>query len=115
MPEAFDTVLDALNSWRTEHDVPPLERLPYVTPEKWNRFYLPFAEQYLDRAQLLKVTAFRAYQGYLSVTEPFDVTVRVEDTAGLLHRSIRRWAQTHETAARRIPGRGAADALLPIP
>ncbi|ARZ72339.1 fatty acid desaturase [Streptomyces albireticuli] len=101
--EAFDTILHALNSWRAEHGVPPLERLPYVTPRQWNRFYLPFAEEHLDRAQLLRVTAFRAYQGYLSVTEPFDVTDRVADTARLLFRSIRRWAETHETFARRVP------------
>ncbi|MEU8685625.1 SDR family oxidoreductase [Streptomyces sp. NPDC048611] len=101
--EAFDTVLDALNDWRAEHGVPLLERLPYVTPQQWNRFYLPFAEQYLDRAQLLRVTAFRAYQGYLSVTEPFDITGRVADTRPVLFRSIRRWAETHETSARRVP------------
>ncbi|MCD9195210.1 NAD-dependent epimerase/dehydratase family protein [Streptomyces albireticuli] len=101
--EAFDTILRALNSWRAEHGVPPLDRLPYVTPRQWNRFYLPFAEEHLDRAQLLRVTAFRAYQGYLSVTEPFDVTDRVADTAQLLFRSIRRWAGTHENLARRVP------------
>ncbi|WP_030857685.1 NAD-dependent epimerase/dehydratase family protein [Streptomyces sp. NRRL S-37] len=101
--DAFDTVLDALNDWRAEHDVTPLDRLPYVTPQQWNRFYLPFAEEYLDRAQLLKVTAFRAYQGYLSVTDPFDVTVRVPDTRDVLYRSIRRWADTHEASARRVP------------
>ncbi|MFH8977940.1 NAD-dependent epimerase/dehydratase family protein [Streptomyces sp. NPDC017890] len=101
--EAFDTVLDALNDWRAENGVTPLDRLPYVTPQQWNRFYLPFAEEYLDRMQLLKVTAFRAYQGYLSVTDPFDVTVRVPDTRDVLYRSIRRWAKTHETSARRVP------------
>ncbi|MFD5930214.1 MULTISPECIES: NAD-dependent epimerase/dehydratase family protein [unclassified Streptomyces] len=101
--EVFETVRAALNTWRAEHAVAPLERLPSMTPEQWNRFYLPFAEEHLDRAQLLRVTAFRAYQGYLSVTEPFEVTHRVPDTALVLHRSIRRWAQTHASAARRIP------------
>ncbi|MEU8778395.1 SDR family oxidoreductase [Streptomyces sp. NPDC048606] len=99
----FETVRAALNSWRAEHGVPPLDRLPSMTPEQWNRFYLPFAEEHLDRAQLLRVTAFRAYQGYLSVTEPFDVTHRVPDTVQVLHRSIRRWAETHENLARRVP------------
>jgi nucleoside-diphosphate-sugar epimerase len=101
--EAFDTVQDALNAWRAEHDVPLLDRLRYVTPQQWNRFYLPFAQEHLDRAQLLKMTAFRAYQGYLSVTDPFDVTHQVPDTRDVLYRSIRRWAQTHETSARRLP------------
>ncbi|MGW0332538.1 NAD-dependent epimerase/dehydratase family protein [Streptomyces sp. NPDC003011] len=101
--EAFDTILDALNSWRAEQGVPLLDRLPYVTPDQWNRFYLPFAEEYLDRAQLLRVTALRAYQGYLSVTEPFEVTGRVPDTEQVLFRSIRRWAETHENSARRVP------------
>ncbi|MFE5856963.1 NAD-dependent epimerase/dehydratase family protein [Streptomyces sp. NPDC056500] len=101
--EVFDTILDALNSWRTEAGVPRLDHLPYVTPDQWNRFYLPFAEQYLDRAQLVRVTAFRAYQGYLSVTEPFAVTDRVADTAQVLHRSIRRWADMHDASARRVP------------
>ncbi|MGW6459215.1 NAD-dependent epimerase/dehydratase family protein [Streptomyces sp. NPDC055078] len=101
--EVFDTVLDALNSWRGEHGIPPLDRLPYVTPDQWNRFYLPFAEEYLDRSQLRRVTAFRAYQGYLSVTRPFEVTDRVADTAQVVYRSIRRWADVHGTSARRIP------------
>ncbi|MET9848417.1 NAD-dependent epimerase/dehydratase family protein [Streptomyces ossamyceticus] len=101
--EAFDTVREALNDWRAEHGLPLLDGLPYVTPEQWNRFYLPFAEEYLDRTQLLRVTAFRAYQGYLSVTEPFAVTDQVEDTTGTLFRSIRLWASTHQTAARRTP------------
>ncbi|MEV7833057.1 NAD(P)-dependent oxidoreductase [Streptomyces subrutilus] len=101
--EAFETVRAALNTWRAAHGVPPLDRLPSMTPEQWNRFYLPFAEQHLGRAQLLRVTAFRAYQGYLSVTEPFEVTHRVPDTALVLHRSIRRWAETHASAARRVP------------
>ncbi|MFG2734863.1 NAD-dependent epimerase/dehydratase family protein [Streptomyces harbinensis] len=101
--DAFDTVLKALNTWRAEHGVPQLDPLPHVTPQQWNRFYLPFAEEYLDRVQLLRVTAFRAYQGYLSVTDPFDVTVRVPPTREVLYRSIRRWAQTHATSARRVP------------
>ncbi|MFD5537574.1 NAD-dependent epimerase/dehydratase family protein [Streptomyces sp. NPDC127079] len=99
----FDTILKALNDWRAENGVAPLDPLPYVTPEQWNRFYLPFSEQYLDRVQLLKVTAFRAYQGYLSVTHPFDVTVRVPETRDVLYWSVRRWAETHESSARRVP------------
>ncbi|WP_130800317.1 NAD-dependent epimerase/dehydratase family protein, partial [Streptomyces otsuchiensis] len=99
--EAFDTVRDALNHWRESQDLPLLKGLPYVTPEQWNRFYLPFAEEYLDRTQLLRVTSFRAYQGYLSVTEPFAVTDQVEDTSRTLFRSIHRWAATHTTAAHR--------------
>ncbi|MFC7308247.1 NAD-dependent epimerase/dehydratase family protein [Streptomyces monticola] len=101
--EVFDTVREALSSWRAAHGVPPLDPLPYVTPEQWNRFYLPFAEEHLDRAQLRRITAFRAYQGYLSVTEPVEVTDQVADTAQVVHRSMTRWADTHEAAARRIP------------
>lgn len=101
--EVFDTARDALNTWRSEHGAPLLDRFVYVTPEQWNRFHLPFAEQYLDRAQLLRVTAFRAYQGYLSVTEPFDVTNQVADTEQVVYRSVRRWADTHERFARRVP------------
>ncbi|MFI7301469.1 NAD-dependent epimerase/dehydratase family protein [Streptomyces sp. NPDC050121] len=101
--EAFDTVLEALNDWRAKHDVPLLDRLPYVTTQRWNRFYLPFAKEYLDRAQLVRVTAFRAYQGYLSVTEPFDVTHQVPNTQDVLYKSIIRWAETHPSFARRVP------------
>lgn len=101
--EVFDTVVDALNSWRSEHGVPLLDSPPYVTPDQWNRFYLPFAEEYLDRTQLRRVTALRAYQGYLSVTEPFEVTDRVADIAQVVYRSIRQWADTHRASACRIP------------
>ncbi|MFD0266172.1 NAD-dependent epimerase/dehydratase family protein [Streptomyces sp. NPDC127106] len=101
--EAFGTILDALNDWRAENGVPSLDQLPYVTGDQWNRFYLPFAQEYLDRAQLMRVTAFQAYQGYLSVTDPFKVTHGVEPVTSMLYRSIRGWAETHPAAARRIP------------
>ncbi|ANW21527.1 NAD-dependent epimerase/dehydratase family protein [Streptomyces clavuligerus] len=101
--EIFDSMRDTLNSWRSAHGVPPLDRLPSVTPEQWNRFHRPFAEQYLDRAQLLRIAAFQVYQGYLSVTEPFDVTHQVPDMEQTIVRSVRRWADTHRRAAARIP------------
>ncbi|SDF98569.1 Nucleoside-diphosphate-sugar epimerase [Sinosporangium album] len=101
--DLFDVVLSALNDWRAEAGVPALEQLPYLTPEQWNRFYLPFAREHLDRAQLLRVTAFQAYQGYLSVTEPFEVTHDVEDVTSTVYRSVRRWAELHSTTARRVP------------
>ncbi|MEU6298690.1 NAD-dependent epimerase/dehydratase family protein [Streptomyces erythrochromogenes] len=101
--EAFDTILAALNSWRAENDVPALEQLPYVSTDQWNRFYLPFAREYLDRAQLMRVTAFQAYQSYLSVGEPFEVTHRAEPVSSTLYRSIRRWAEMHEQIVRRVP------------
>ncbi|MGW2026525.1 NAD-dependent epimerase/dehydratase family protein [Streptomyces decoyicus] len=101
--QAFHTILDALNSWRTENGVPGLEQLRYVSADQWNRFYLPFAREYLDRAQLLRVTAFQAYQSYLSITEPFEVTHRAEPITSTLYRSMRRWAETHAATARRVP------------
>ncbi|GAB3466706.1 NAD-dependent epimerase/dehydratase family protein [Actinophytocola sediminis] len=101
--QAFDRILDALNDWRTEHGAGALDRLPYVTPRQWNRFYLPFVEEHLDRAQALKVTAFRGYQDYLSISRPFDVTVAVPDLTEALELSVRRWADTHPAAARRVP------------
>ncbi|MFE7812875.1 SDR family oxidoreductase [Streptomyces sp. NPDC057433] len=101
--QAFDTILDALNSWRTDNDVAPLERPPYITPQQWNRFYLPFIEEWLDRVQLTRVAAFRGYQDYLSIAEPFDVTTQVPDTRATLRRSVLRWAETHADAARRTP------------
>ncbi|QXJ25682.1 NAD(P)-dependent oxidoreductase [Actinomadura graeca] len=101
--ETFDTVLAAINGWREENGIPEIRPLPYVTMDQWNRFYLPFAREYLDRVQLMRVTAFQAYQGYLSVTEPFDVTHSVEPIVPTIFRSIRRWAEKHESTARRIP------------
>ncbi|MCS0639630.1 NAD(P)-dependent oxidoreductase [Streptomyces sp. LP05-1] len=101
--EAFDTILDALNGWRAENGAPALQPLPYVSGRQWNRFYLPFAREHLDRAQLTRVTAFQAYQGYLSVTEPFEATHRVDPILPTLHRSIRRWAESHPATARRVP------------
>lgn len=101
--EAFDTLLSALNDWRKEQGAPLLASLPYVTSSQWNRFYLPFAREHLDRAQLLRVTAFQAYQGYLTLTEPFVVTHPVDPVTTTLYRSIRRWAENHAATARREP------------
>ncbi|MFF0447636.1 NAD-dependent epimerase/dehydratase family protein [Streptomyces sp. NPDC004609] len=101
--ETFDIALDSLNTWRAEREVEPLQRLPFVGTEQWNRFYLPFAQEYLDRAQLLRVTAFQAYQRYLSMTEPFEVTHQVEDITSTLYRSVRRWADLHPETATKVP------------
>ncbi|WP_406473025.1 hypothetical protein [Streptomyces platensis] len=85
MAQAFHTLLAALNSWRAEYGVPELEQLRYVPADQWNRFYLPFARAYLDRARLLRVTAFQACQSYLSITDPFEVTHQTEPITSTLH------------------------------
>ncbi|WP_414506729.1 hypothetical protein [Streptomyces sp. NEAU-L66] len=83
--------------------MPGLEPLRYVSADQWNRVYLPFAREYLDRAQLMRVTAFQAYESYLSIPEPFEVTHRAEPITSTLYRSMRRWAETYAATARRVP------------
>ncbi|WP_222854138.1 SDR family oxidoreductase [Fodinicola acaciae] len=95
--------LETLNDWRVAHGVPPLERPPIVSTERWHRFFLPLAEQHLSEVQHRAVQLLGMFESYTSMMEPFEPTNQVVDPAEVLRRSVRWWADSKPRLAARLP------------
>lgn len=101
--EMFDLMVATLNAWRAPRGASPLSTPPFVTPEAWNRFYLPFARDTLSRVQLRRVETYAAYQGYLSIDDPMTYTHPMPDPADAIQTSQLYWAECHAQAAAAEP------------
>ena len=73
----------------------PLAACPIIEPARWDRFYLPFARQHLDRRQLRELDLLSEFKPYLEIRAPLAITASVADVAPVLRRSLGHWAETH--------------------
>lgn len=101
--EALDLIFGTLNQWRAGRGIPPLQRPPLLEPERWDRFFLPFARQHLSQVQLSVIDVFAEFRPYLSIVEPFRVTDVVGDIAEVIRRSVRYWAEQNSAVATANP------------
>jgi nucleoside-diphosphate-sugar epimerase len=99
----LDLVFDTLDQWRDEHGVAPLPRPPLLTPERWDRFFWPFARDELSPLQLRAVELFLEFRPYLSMPAPFASDLAVDDVLPALRRSLRWWAGHHPRVALAVP------------
>ncbi len=99
----IDHVFEALSAWRDERGVPPLEQPPLLAPERWHRFFLPFAREHLSPLQLRTIDVFGGFTAYFSILEPFPVTDVVDDVVPVIERCVRWWADTDPKRAAAIP------------
>jgi nucleoside-diphosphate-sugar epimerase len=99
----LDRVLDALDAWRQERRLDPLPRPPYITPEKWNRFYLPFAKEHFSRGHLIRVRAYQVFEPYLSRSGTFEVTEQVPDVMDVVFMTTTHWAECNPRLATMSP------------
>lgn len=97
--EALDLIFDTLNQWRADRGVQPLQRPPLLEPERWDRFFLPFARQHLSQVQLSVIDVFAEFRPYMSIMEPFQVTDVVGDIAEVIRRSVQYWAEQNGAVA----------------
>lgn len=96
-----DVAVDALNDWRARHEVAPVARPPLLPPERWHRFFLPFARSHFSPLQLKTVEVFSEFEPYFCMQEPFDVDRKLEEPHDVIRRTIHRWADDHPRAASR--------------
>ncbi len=101
--EAIDAVVSALNQWRQEHDRRPLEKLPLIPLETWDRFFRPFAQANLTPRQLLILDLLGSFEPYLALTKPLQPDYTVTDILPCLEVSTRYWAKVNPRIAMRTP------------
>jgi nucleoside-diphosphate-sugar epimerase len=101
--EAIAAVVDSLNHWRQQHDRQPLEPPPLVSPERWNRFLLPFVRENLTPRQQLILELLRSFEPYLALADPLRPDYTVDDVLPCLATSTRYWADTNPRVAALAP------------
>jgi hypothetical protein len=84
---------------RAANALAPIARPPLIHPERWTRFYLPFARQHLSPRQLRIVTLLSEFEPYTSIVQPLAVTAAVPEVAPALRAAIRFWAHRHPSIA----------------
>ncbi len=101
--EAIIAVVGSLNRWRKQHDRRPLDRPRLVSPESWNRFFLPFFRDYLTTRQLQILELLQSFEPYLALADPLQPDYTVEDVLSCLETSTRYWAETNPRIAALAP------------
>ncbi len=96
-------VCDTVNGWRDERGLAPIAVPPFVSRQRWHRFFLPLAHQYLSPVQRSAVELLGMFESYTSMAEPFRPTDPVVEPAAVLTRSIQWWAQRKPRLAARTP------------
>lgn len=92
-----------INEWRADRGIPPIEAPPILATPRWRRFYLPLARRELSEVQNTAVDLLGMFEGYTSMSAPFEPTWPVTDPATVLRRSVRYWADHKPRLASRIP------------
>jgi nucleoside-diphosphate-sugar epimerase len=101
--EAVDTVVDSLNHWRQMHGGQPLHHPRLVSPESWNRFFVPFVREHLSLRQLRILELLRNFEPYLALTDPIRADCAVKDVVPCLDASTRYWANANPRVAALTP------------
>jgi nucleoside-diphosphate-sugar epimerase len=99
----FDVLFSVINAWRAGRGVAELVRPPLLNPDRWDRFFLPFARQHLSPAQRRVIDVFSEFRPYLTMTQPLPASEIVDDVGPVIRRTVRRWAQQNPVAASAIP------------
>ncbi|GAA1799119.1 NAD-dependent epimerase/dehydratase family protein [Planosporangium flavigriseum] len=109
---ALDVVMAALNGWRAARGHEPLQPPRIITPQRWNRFFVPFAREHLTIRQNRMLDLLSVFEPYLVSTVPLPVTHAVNGVDGCLRASVRYWASTNPrlAAMNPLPWRGDAAA-----
>lgn len=103
MREGLDIVHATLDRWRAARGLAPLERGPLIPPERWERFFFPFAREHLSARQLRIIALLDQFRPYVTTLEPLSPTRPVKDMGPVLARSVLAWADAHPRSAGGAP------------
>lgn len=101
--EVLDLAVGSLNAWREGQGIEPLDAPPLIPPERWHRFFLPFAREHLSPLQVRTIDLLGEFEEYLCMTESFPVDRQLPHPAEAIERTITSWAELHPAAAGRRP------------
>lgn len=99
--DVVSIVCDGLNDFRAENGVTPVTPPPFIDPERWHRFLLPFARQEFTPLQLRAISLLEEFATYLESPPSFEPSVTFEGIADALRHSTRWWAAHNRSAALR--------------
>jgi nucleoside-diphosphate-sugar epimerase len=92
---AIGVISDSLNGWRRERGLEAIERPPVIDPDRWERFFLPFAREHLSPRQRRVLDLLQNFNPYMSITEPLRPTDPVTGVEPALALAVRFWADSH--------------------
>jgi nucleoside-diphosphate-sugar epimerase len=101
--EMLENMVGALNLWRRERARPPLALPRIVSPDSWQRFFLPFADELMSARQRQLIELLRVYEPYLQMEDPLLPTHQVEDVGSCLAGAVRYWAKQNSGIAALSP------------
>ncbi len=96
-------ITGALNQWRQDRNLVPLESPPVIAPAAWERFFLPFVEDQLSPRQARVLELFEPFQAYLRDARPLVPTRQVTDIDSAVIAAVRFWADSHPRQAGLAP------------
>jgi nucleoside-diphosphate-sugar epimerase len=100
---AVDVIMDALNGWRVAHGQKALDVPRIIAPERWHRFFRPFARDHLTARHNTMLDLLSVYEPYLAATVPLTATHTVDDVDGCVRDAVGYWADANPRLAGMSP------------
>jgi nucleoside-diphosphate-sugar epimerase len=98
-----EVITGALNAWRRERGLTAFDLPRLVSPDSWQRFYLPLAREHLSPRQEQILDLLSHFHPYLAVQTPLEPTHVIDCDDDCLAASVRYWADTHQRLAAQQP------------
>jgi nucleoside-diphosphate-sugar epimerase len=92
-----------INDARQQHGIADIEVPPVIEREKWDRFFLPFARDYLTKRQLAVIELLSAFNVYTSSDRGFEPDWPVREIGNAFDTCVAWWCQRFHRTAMRVP------------
>ena len=103
LEQLLSVMCEELNRFRAQHGVAAVDMPPFIPTERWRRFFLPLASEFLSHRQLQALDVLEAFHCYTAESIVFEPTTVVAAPEGVLRASVAYWARTHQRPALRLP------------
>lgn len=102
--EVVDQACAVLNEYRKANDVLPLAIPPFITVERWERFFLPFGREVIGKHHLRAIDLLAAFQTYVGRPQPMpDGHPGATEPLVAFAHSVQHWIDRHPRPALRVP------------
>ncbi len=97
--EALEVITGTFNAWRLERGLEPLQVPRLMSPESWERFFVPFARDELSPRQRGILELLNNFRPYLTLSRPLSPKHPVTDVKACISHSVRFWAEVNSRVA----------------